>query len=108
MATPKPRVRLPATAKKGEIIEIKTLIAHDMESGQRKDSSGKIVPRKIINKFAATINGKPLFSADWHPSISANPYQSFFARIEETSTIEFKWTDDDGTVYETSAKVTVA
>lgn len=108
MATPTPRVRLPATAKKGEIIEIKTLISHDMESGQRKDADGKIVPRKIINKFVATMNGKPLFTAEWHPSVSANPYQSFFARIEETSTLDFAWTDDDGSVYKSSAKVTVA
>ena len=108
MATPTPRVRLPANAKQGEIIEIKTLISHDMETGQRKDNDGKIVPRKIINRFAATMNGRPLFSADWHPSISANPYQSFFARIEESCTIEFVWTDDDGSTYRTSAKVTVA
>lgn len=108
MATSTPRVRLPATAKKGEIIEIKTLISHEMESGQRKDADGKIVPRKIINKFEAKINGKPLFTAEWHPSVSANPYQSFFARIEETSTIDFAWTDDDGSVYRTTSKVTVA
>ena len=107
MTTPTPRVRLPAIAKKGEIIEIKTLISHEMESGQRKDSDGKIVPRKIIKLFEAQFNGKPVFSAEWHPSVSANPYQSFFARVDESGTLTFAWTDDDGSIYRATAKVTV-
>ena len=107
MANPIPRVRMPATAKKGEIIEIKTLIAHDMESGQRKDAAGKTVPRKIINKFVAQYNDKPVFTAEWHPSISANPYQSFFLRADESGIVTFAWTDDDGSVYRTSTKLTV-
>ena len=107
MATPTPRVRMPATAKKGEIIEVKTLISHDMESGQRKDAEGKIVPRKIIRHFAAEYNGKTVFSADWHPSISANPYQSFFLRADESGSLAMAWTDDDGSVYRATAKLTV-
>jgi sulfur-oxidizing protein SoxZ len=78
MATPTPRVRMPAAAKAGEVIEVKTLISHEMESGNRKDKDGKVIPRKIIKAFAAKFNGKEIFRADWHPAISANPYQSFF------------------------------
>lgn len=107
MATPTPRVRMPATAKKGEIIEVKTLISHDMESGQRKDADGKIVPRRIIKRFEAEYNGKTVFSADWHPSISANPYQSFFLRAEESGSLAMAWTDDDGSIYRATAKLTV-
>ena len=107
MATPIPRVRLPAIAKKGDIVEIKTLISHDMESGQRKDADGKLVPRKIIKLFAARFNGKPVFTAEWHPSISANPYQAFFVKVPETGTFAFVWTDDDGSIYKTEQKVTV-
>ena len=58
MATPTPRVRMPATAKAGEVIEVKTLISHEMETGLRRDSAGKVVPRKIIKKFTATFNGR--------------------------------------------------
>ncbi len=108
MATPTPRVRLPATAKQGEIIEIKTLISHDMESGQRKDAEGKTVPRRIINRFEAAFNGKLVFAADWHPSVSANPYQSFFMKVTESGEFAFAWTDDDGSVYKTAAKIAVA
>lgn len=107
MASPTPRVRMPSTAKAGEVIEVKTLISHEMESGQRKDASGNTIPRKIIKSFTATFNGKEILSADWFPSISANPYQSFFVKVPETGTFVFTWTDDDGSVYKSEHKVTV-
>ncbi len=107
MAIPKPRVKVPKTAKKGDVIEIKTLIAHKMESGQRKDKKGAVIPRRIINKFEAKYNGEVVFSADWHPAISANPYLAFHTVATESGTLEFAWTDDDGSVYTKTAKITV-
>ena len=104
----KPRLKLPKEAKKGEVIEIKTLIAHIMESGQRKDKDGKVIPRKIINKFTCEFNGKPVFSADLEPAIAANPYLQFFAQVNESGTFKFSWTDDDGTVVTAEEKITVA
>jgi len=103
-----PRVRMPATAKAGEIIEVKTLISHDMESGQRKDASGNKIPQHIINKFTATFNGKEIFSVGWYPAISANPYQAFYVRVPESGTFEFTWFDEDGTTYKAEQKVTVS
>ena len=100
----KPRLKLPNEAKKGEVIEIKTLMPHIMESGQRKDKDGKTIPRKIINKFACEFNGKPVFTADLEPAIAANPYLQFFAKVEESGTFKFSWTDDDGTVTTRGAK----
>jgi len=108
MTTPVPRVRLPAKAKKGETIEIKTLIQHDMESGQRKDAEGKTIPRNIIKLFVCTFNGKEVFKSDWQPGISANPYMAFFAKVEESGTFEFAWTEDSGAVFKTSAKIEVS
>jgi sulfur-oxidizing protein SoxZ len=105
---PTPRVRLPASAKKDEIVEIKTLISHEMESGQRRDPAGKPIPRKIINKVIAAFNGKTFFEADWHPAISANPYQSFFFKATESGEFTFTWKDDDGSEYVTKNKMTVA
>ena len=107
MATPTPRIRMPATAKAGEVVEVKTLISHEMESGQRKDKDGKVIPRKIINKFAVKFNGKEIMKADWHSAVSANPYQSFWVKVPETGTFTFEWTDDDGSVYKAEQKVTV-
>ncbi|MGL5362254.1 MAG: thiosulfate oxidation carrier complex protein SoxZ [Bosea sp. (in: a-proteobacteria)] len=105
---PTPRVRVPANAKVGEMIEIKTLISHEMESGQRKDAQGATIPRKIINKFTAAFNGKTVFEATWHPAISANPYQSFFYKAKETGEFTFTWKDDDGSDYVSKNKLTVA
>ena len=108
MAKAKPRVKLPKKAAKGEIIQIKTLISHKMESGQRVDrKTGEKIPRQIINKFTCSFNGKELFSADWHGAISANPYMSFYTKATESGTFEFTWTDDDGSVYTKTAKLTV-
>ncbi|MGO3928192.1 thiosulfate oxidation carrier complex protein SoxZ [Rhodopseudomonas pseudopalustris] len=106
-SAPTPRVRVPAQAKPGELIEIKTLISHEMESGQRKDASGKIVPRKIINKFVAEFNGKPFFEAEWNPAISSNPFQSFFYKAAESGEFTFTWKDDDGSNYVSKNKITV-
>lgn len=107
MAGVRPRVRVPKEAASGETIEIKTLISHQMESGQRRDSDGNPIPRQIINKFVCTFNGEEVFSADWHGGISANPYMQFYMVAEESGTFEFTWTDDDGSVYSTTAELTV-
>ncbi len=103
----KPRIKLPEQAKRGEVIEIKTLIAHPMETGLRKDADGKLIPRKIINKFTCAFNGKPVFSVDLEPGIAANPYLRFTARVEESGTFRFAWFDDDGTVITADEEIKV-
>ena len=107
MAAPVPRVRMPTTAKAGEVIEVKTLISHEMETGQRKDASGVLVPRKIIKQFTARFNGREIMTVDWHSAVSANPYQAFYVKVPETGVFEFSWLDDDGTIYKAEQKVTV-
>ncbi len=107
MATAKPRIKVPKSAAKGEIIEIKTLISHKMETGLRKGKDGKIIPRQIINKFICTLNGEEVFSADWHPAISANPYMAFNLRATESGELKFTWVDDDGSKYTKSANLAV-
>lgn len=104
----KPRIKVSEGAKAGDIIEIKTLISHEMESGQRRDAEGKPIPRKILNSLQASFNGKPFFTATWYPSISANPYQSFFFKATESGEFRLTWKDDDGSTAEHVAKLTVA
>jgi sulfur-oxidizing protein SoxZ len=101
------RLKVPKKAKKGDIITVKSLIKHKMETGQRKGKDGKPIPRMIIKNVTATYNGKEVFSADWHPAVSANPFLSFKVRATESGTIELKWTDDNGKVVSQSAKITV-
>jgi sulfur-oxidizing protein SoxZ len=92
----KPRIKLPDSAKVGEVIEVKTLIQHVMETGQRKDATGKTVPRLILNSFAVKYAGKDVFSADMQPGISANPYISFFMKVPGPGDFEFTWVEDGG------------
>lgn len=104
MADAKPRVRVPKTASAGETIVIKTLINHVMESGQRKDSSGNVIPRQIINRFVCEFNGQVVIDVDIQPAVATNPYFEFEAVVPESGEFTFTWYDDDGSVYtETSA-----
>jgi sulfur-oxidizing protein SoxZ len=103
----KPRLKVPSEAKKGEVIEIKTLISHAMESGQRKDDAGALVPRKIINLFTCEFNGKPVFSCDLEPAVAANPFLQFTVKVEESGTFRFSWIDDDGTAVTADQSITV-
>jgi sulfur-oxidizing protein SoxZ len=103
----KPRLKVPKEAKKGEVIEIKTLLAHPMESGLRKDDAGVPVPRKIINRFTCEFNGTLAFAWDLEPAIAANPYIQFTLRVEESGTFRFTWTDDDGTTITADETITV-
>src|SRR5262245_36923999 len=102
-----PRIRLPREANRGEIVEIKTLLAHPMENGLRKDRDGASIPRKIINRFTCEFNGKPVFSCDLETAISANPYLQFAAKVEESGSFSFNWSDDDGTAIVAEEKITV-
>lgn len=104
----KPRIRVQNKAKKGEVVEVKTLITHPMESGQRKGADGKLVPRLIVNSFSATYNGKPVLSAKLEPAISANPYLSFYVRVEESGALKLTWTDDEKQSWSAEAKIEVA
>jgi len=104
----KARIKLPENAKVGDIIEVKTLISHVMETGQRKDADGKPVPRSIINSFKATFAGQEVFAAELHPGISANPYLSFFVKVPGPGEIEFTWGDDTGVKGVERTKLNVA
>jgi sulfur-oxidizing protein SoxZ len=92
----KPRIKLPDSAKVGEVIEVKTLVSHVMETGQRKDATGKTIPRNIIHTFSASYAGSPVFSATLHPGTSSNPFLTFFMKVPGPGEFEFTWTDDAG------------
>lgn len=95
----KPRVKVPSSASAGETITIKTLISHQMESGQRKDSDGNTIPRSIINRFTAEFNGETVIDVVLAPAISTNPYFEFEAVVPEAGEFTFTWYDDTGDVY---------
>ncbi|MDQ2095343.1 thiosulfate oxidation carrier complex protein SoxZ [Rhodalgimonas zhirmunskyi] len=103
----KPRVKAPKKADAGEVVTIKCLISHKMESGQRKDKDGNVIPRSIINRFTCDFGDQNVVDVTLAPAISTNPYFEFEAKIPESGDLKFTWYDDDGSVYEDSKTVKV-
>jgi sulfur-oxidizing protein SoxZ len=100
-------INVPAKAKRGDVIEIKTLMSHIMESGFRHTAAGNVVPRDIITSFTCRYNSTEIFRADLFPAISANPFISFFTVAKESGKFEFEWIGDNGFASTASAAITV-
>ena len=90
-------INAPKTARRGQVIEIKVLISHPMESGQRRNEIGQPIARDIIHSFRCTYNNALVLEADFYPAIAANPFLSFTAVAEDSGTIVFSFTNDHGT-----------
>jgi sulfur-oxidizing protein SoxZ len=100
-------INVPAKAKRGEIIEIKTLMSHIMETGFRHTTTGELVPRDIITSFTCRYNGEEIFRADLFPAIAANPFITFFTVATESGKFEFDWIGDRGFAETASASILV-
>ena len=101
------RISMPSTAKRGAIIDIKTLIQHEMETGYRRDTAGRVIARDIVVRFAVAYAGETIFSADIFPGVSANPYVAFSTIATETGDLIFTWTDMAGVTTSETRKLTV-
>jgi sulfur-oxidizing protein SoxZ len=100
-------INVPKKAKRGEIIEIKTLMSHIMETGYRRTATGELVPRDIITSFTCHYNGVEIFRADLFPAIAANPFISFFTVATESGKLDFEWIGDKGFTETASAAISV-
>jgi len=100
-------INVPPKAKRGDVIEIKTLMSHIMETGYRHTADGAIVPRDIITSFTCRYNGSEIFRAELFPAIAANPFLAFFTVATESGTLDFEWTGDNGFSATATAKITV-
>jgi sulfur-oxidizing protein SoxZ len=108
MSSP-PRIWLSTKSpKKGEVVTVRTIVQHVMETGFRKTEDGKPVPQKIINRFECTLNGKPVIVWTLGTGVSANPYLEFRFKAEEAGELKMVWTDDDKSVIEAVEKITLA
>jgi sulfur-oxidizing protein SoxZ len=101
-------IHMPANARRGEIIEIRALIGHPMETGYRVGADGKILARDIIRSFVCRYNGEQVFGAELHQAISANPYIAFFTVATESGTLEFTWQGDNGFAHKENVHLTVS
>lgn len=100
-------VTMPRSARRGEIIEIRVLIAHPMESGYRVDAEGKALPADLIRRFTARYDGEEVFSAELFPAIAANPYLAFFTVATVSGTLSFAWEGDKGFAHSESVNLSV-
>jgi sulfur-oxidizing protein SoxZ len=97
----------PKTAKKGEVITLKAVFSHPMETGHRRDVRGKAIPRDIVSKFSCRYDGAEVFRADFFPAVAANPFISFTTVATTSGPIVFTWTDDAGKSWSETAQLTV-
>lgn len=104
----RPRVRVPRSARVDEIVQIRTLINHPMENGHRIGADGTVLPRHIVNRFVCTFNSQTVIEIDIEPSLSADPYIEFEARVPESGTFQFAWFDDNGDMYQASGDIEVS
>jgi sulfur-oxidizing protein SoxZ len=101
------RIRVPKQAKKGELVEIRTLLEHDNESGWRRDEEGQIYPRNILTSFVCTYGGEEVIRGDLRRGIARNPYFAFWLRAHETGELVFRWEDESGKVFVAKAMLEV-
>jgi sulfur-oxidizing protein SoxZ len=89
-------MRIRAQAQGGNAV-VRVLMAHEMESGQRRDSAGKIVPAWHITDVTASLNGKPVFSAEWGPAVAKNPFLQFTLKgAKAGDKVSVTWKDNKG------------
>lgn len=101
-------IHMPATARAGEVIEIRAIIGHAMETGYRPGADGKVLARDIIRRFSCLYNGVQVFGAELHQAISANPYIGFFTVATESGVLEFSWEGDNGFAVTEKMNLTVS
>jgi sulfur-oxidizing protein SoxZ len=102
------RIVIPATARKGDVVQIKTLIQHVMETGFRRDNEGRVVARDIVNRLTVTYAGEEIFRFELFPGISANPYIEFTTIATETGDLVFSWLHDSGEVTTETRRLAVS
>lgn len=101
-------IHVPPRARAGEIVELRALVQHPMETGFRPLPQGGFVPRLILRRFECIYDGETVFAAELHPAISANPYLAFRTVATRSGEILFRWIDDHGAVREERARIEVA
>ncbi len=90
----------PAQARVGDVVEIRATAAHPMETGYRRSAEGELLPRNLLRQVSATFDGQPVFSAEFHAAVSANPYVSFWLRVPGSGQLVVRWAADGGITHE--------
>lgn len=108
MPMPEPRLKLPTAIRPGEVVEVRTMISHWMETGLRRDAQDRPIPRRIINRMVCELDGEQVFAADLTPAIAANAYLSFPLRARGSGRLTFTWSEDGGAIYRVGQDLAVS
>lgn len=100
-------LHVPATARAGEVVEVRTHIQHAMETGHRQSATGTPVPRDLVRRIECHFEDQRVFAADLHAAIAANPYVAFFVKVPRSGTLRVAWSGDNGLQQSASANITV-
>jgi sulfur-oxidizing protein SoxZ len=92
-------VQVPRAVRRGDVVEVRATLAHPMETGYRRDADGRLLPRDIVRRLEVRLAGEPVFAADLHPAIAANPFVAFALRVQAGGALELRWTGDGGFVH---------
>jgi sulfur-oxidizing protein SoxZ len=92
------RIAAPDRARPGQVMELKAMIRHPMETGYRRDRYGEQIPRDILKRFECRYNGEVVFAAEFFPAVAADPFLTFYTTATESGTLEFRWFGQDGEV----------
>lgn len=101
-------VNAPKTARRGEVVEIRTLLSHPMETGYRPGPNGRILPRDIVTTFACRWGEEEVFRIELSPAVSANPFLVFTAVALESGPLTLTWTGDNGFAQTETVAIEVA
>lgn len=101
-------ITIPTGVRRGEAIEIRTLIAHPMETGYRPAEDGRLLPRNLIRRLSCHYNDELVFSAEMFPATAANPFVSFYTLAVASGTLRFTWEGDNGFTQTETRQISVA
>jgi sulfur-oxidizing protein SoxZ len=105
MSTVRAIVNVPTSAKVGDVVEVRALIQHTMETGYRLSSDGQPMPRDLVRRVEARFEGQLVFAADLHAAISANPYLAFALRLPDSGTLTVSWAGDKGLQHSETVRI---
>ena len=102
-----PRIRAPRSARLGEVVEVRTLMEHPMETGLRHEA-GRAIPRDMLTRMTVRMNGEAVLEAEFRNGTATNPFHVFFLRIERASELEFTWMDEAGRTARATHRISLA
>ena len=105
---PQTLITLPKQVRSGQMVTLQAMIGHPMETGQRADAQGQIVPKDIVRRLRVHLNQVLIFEVELFAAVAANPYVAFDFRATASGTLRLTWEGDRGFFHSEEVKLQVA